>query len=215
MRIAVIGAGNVGGTLGRRWAEKGHHVVFGVRDTSRGAAAVKGGDALPDNASLATPADAAQGADVILLATPWGAAANALASLGDLSGKVIVDATNPIAAGMKLDAGPNGESGAERLQAIAKGATLVKAFNTTGAENMQNPLFNSGRSVMFYAGDDANAKQLVRELVTALDFDAVDAGALVHARYLENFAMLWISLAFGANGAENLGRKFAFSLLKR
>jgi predicted dinucleotide-binding enzyme len=78
MRIAVIGSGNVGGTLGRRWAALGHSVVFGVRDPARGADAVKGGGALPANASVDTIAGAVSGADVVLLATPWQVAAAAL-----------------------------------------------------------------------------------------------------------------------------------------
>ena len=105
MRIAVIGSGNVGGTLGRRWATLGHDVVFGVRDPKRGAAAVKGGageGALPDRARVATPAQAVRGddgwrADVVLVATPWPAVASALSELGPgaLDGVVLLDATNP------------------------------------------------------------------------------------------------------------------------
>src|SRR5215212_2599951 len=113
MRVSVIGAGNVGGTLGRRWAERGHEVVFGVRRPAEGAAAVKGGGALPAGARVAAPAEAVRGADVVLLATPWGAVPDALreagAEDGALDGVVLVDATNPIAAGLRVDTGPKGE----------------------------------------------------------------------------------------------------------
>src|SRR5829696_10439755 len=120
MRIAIIGAGNVGGTLGRRWAELGHDVTFGVRRPADGAAAVKGGGALPARARVASPADAVRDAEVVVLATPWSAVRAALdgigAAAGALDGVTLVDATNPIAAGLQVDAGPHGESGAERVQ---------------------------------------------------------------------------------------------------
>ncbi|MBW8839814.1 MAG: NAD(P)-binding domain-containing protein [Gemmatimonadetes bacterium] len=72
MRIAILGAGNVGGTLGRRWAEAGHDVKFGVRRTDAGAAAVKGGQGLPSRANVVGPAEAVRDANVVVLATPWG-----------------------------------------------------------------------------------------------------------------------------------------------
>ena len=215
MRIAIIGAGNVGGTLGRRWAAGGHTVVFGLRDPHKGASGVKGGGELPPNASITNPAGAARDADVIVLATPWSEVAGALREIGPLDGKVLIDATNPLGAGMTLDVGPNGASGAERVQALAPGARVVKAFNTTGFDNMRDPHYDGAPTVMFYAGDDTEAKGMVRELVGALGFDPVDAGALVMARELEHFAVLWISLAYGANGAEELGRSFAYRIVRR
>jgi len=215
MRIAVIGAGNVGGTLGRRWAKAGHDVVFGIRNPERGAAAVKGGGAFPAKASVASPEQAAKGADVIVLATPWAAVADALAEIGSVDGRVILDTTNPLTPQMQLDVGPNGESAGERVQAMAKGAKVVKVFNSTGADNMQNPKFEGAPSVMFYAGDDAKAKTLARQLAADLGFDTLDAGGLAAARHLEHLAMLWISLAYGVGGAENVGRGFAFRVVRR
>jgi len=170
MRIAVIGSGNVGGTLGRRWATLGHDVVFGVRDPKRGAAAVKGGageGALPDRARVATHAQAVRGddgwrADVVLVATPWPAVASALSELGPgaLDGVVLLDATNPLGPGLRLESGPDGASGAEQVQALAPTAWVVKAFNTTGFDNMRDPVYEGRASVMFYAGDDAAARQV-------------------------------------------------------
>ena len=220
MRIAVIGAGNVGGTLGRRWAALGHEVVFAVRKPGEGAAAVKGGDAaaggaLPPNASVATPPEAVRGARVVLLATPWGAVKDALAAAGAdrgaLDDVVLLDATNPLGAGLSLDVGPNGESGAERVQALVPRARVVKVFNTTGFNNMADPSYGGAPTVMFYAGDDAAAKAIARDLAAALGFDAVDAGALRRARELEHLAALWISLAY----AGGMGREIAFRLVRR
>jgi 8-hydroxy-5-deazaflavin:NADPH oxidoreductase len=220
MRVAVIGAGSVGGTLGRRWAELGHEVAFGVRRPADGAAAVKGGGALPAGARVVAPAGAVRGADVVLLATPWGAVPDALrdagADRGALDGLVLVDATNPLAAGLRLDVGPNGESGGERVQALAPGARVVKAFNTTGYNNMAQPAYDGAATMMCYAGDDAAAKAATRELVIALGFDPVDAGPLSRSRELEHLAVLWIALAMGPGaGAPALGREIAFRLVRR
>lgn len=225
MRIAVIGSGNVGGTLGRRWATLGHDVTFGVRDPQRGAAAVKGGagdGALPDRARVTTPAQAVRGedgrrADVVLLATPWPAVAAALAELGPgaLDGVTLLDATNPLGPGLRLETGPNGASGAEQVQSLAPTARVVKVFNTTGFDNMRDPVYEGRASVMLYAGDDAAAKQVARQLATDLGFDAVDAGPLARARELEHLAVLWISLAMGVGGTPSLGRDIAFRLMRR
>lgn len=217
MRIAVIGAGNVGGTLGRRWAALGHDVVFGLRDPSEEAVRVKGGssgDAPPSGTTVATVADAARGADVVVLTTPWAAVREVLRDLGALEGMILVDATNPIAAGFRIDAGPGGTSGAEQVQALAPGARVVKAFNTTGWENMRNPTYSEAPTAMFVAGDDGDARKVVLSLATSLGFDAIDAGPLVRARELEHLAMLWISLAMGI-GVAPLGRDIAFRLVHR
>jgi predicted dinucleotide-binding enzyme len=134
MKIAVISSGHVGGTLGRRWAQLGHQVVFGVRDPARSAGAVKGGDGidapLPASARVAAPLEAVLGtekdaddrAEVVLLATPWNAIARAIGDLGSnaLAGVALLDATSPIAPGLRVDVDPDGASGAERVQALAK-----------------------------------------------------------------------------------------------
>lgn len=225
MRIAIIGSGNVGGTLGRRWAELGHDVAFGVRHPERGAGAVKGGDSgdvLPARARVTSPHGAildASGkrAEVVLLATPWKAVPQALGDLGPgaLDGVVLIDATNPIAAGLRVEAGPDGASGAERVQALAPGASVVKAFSTTGYENMRNPAYDGAASAMFYAGDDVAAKSVVHQLAAALGFDPIDAGPLSRARELEHLAVLWISLAMGGTAAPGLGRDVAFRVVRR
>ncbi len=220
MKIAVIGSGNVGGTLGRRWAELGHDVVFGVRDPARGASAVKGGDGasapLPSRARVTTPLEAVQGADVVLLATPWPAVPQALGELGEaLTGVALLDATNPIAPGLRVDSGADGASGAERVQAMAPNAHVVKIFNTTGYENMRDPAFGSARAAMFFAGDHTPSKSIAHDLAVALGFDAVDAGPLSRARELEHLAVLWISMAFGGAGVAPIGRGFAFGVLRR
>ena len=101
-------------------------------------------------------------------------------------------------------------SGAERVAEWAKGAKVFKAFNTTGSNNMADPVINGIRTVMFVCGDDEAAKSLVMQLAADIGFDVVDAGKLEQARLLEPWAMLWISLAYGG-----VGRDFGFALLRR
>lgn len=214
MKIGVIGAGNVGGTLGRRWAQKGHSVVFGVRDPD--APKVKELLAAAGlNSCAASVREAAEASDVIVLTLPWEAAQEAVRNAGDLSGKVVVDATNPLGPGMEglqqgLALGYT-TSAAEQVAAWAPGARVVKAFNTTGYDNMADPQYGAQAVTMFYCGDDAGAKATVQQLGTDLGFEMVDAGPLTAARLLEPMAMLWINLAV----FQGLGRDFAYKLLRR
>lgn len=209
MKIAVIGAGNVGGTLGGRWAAIGHEVVFGVRDPGnpKHAALVSqpGG-----KARLATIAEAVAPADVVLLATPWDASGAAIAACGNLAEKILIDATNPLTADLSLAVGLH-DSGGEQVARWAKGAHVVKAFNTTGFNIMADPVMEGRSAVMFVAGDDSAAKSAVLELAKGIGFEPVDAGPLNMARQLEAMAVLWISCAY----RQGLGRDYAFALIRK
>jgi predicted dinucleotide-binding enzyme len=213
MKLAIIGAGNVGGALGRAWAEKaGHDIVFGVRDpkAEKTQSLVR---AIGPKARAATTADAAASADVLVLATPWPATESAIRSMGNLKGKIVLDATNPLTRGpdgIGLEIG-HAISGGEKVQGWAAGAAVFKTLNTTGFNNMANPVYHGVKSVMFVAGDDAANKPKVMELVGQLGFETVDAGPLRNARLLEAHAMLWIDLAL----ARGQGRDFAFGILRR
>jgi len=192
MKIAIVGAGNVGKTLGTGWSAK-HQVDYVGRT-------------LPDAEKKALVG----GADVIVVATPANAAQAALAGL-PLAGKIVVDCTNPLKPDLSgLTLGTD-TSTAEQLAAAAPGAKVVKAFNTVGFNIMANPRIGDRCAVMLVAGDDADAKKIVLGLADELGFEAVDAGALSVARTLEPFALLWITLAYKAG----LGRDFAFGLLRR
>ena len=213
MKIAIIGAGNVGGTLGTAWAQKaGHEIFFGVRNPSadKTQALVQ---KLGGRARAGAPAEAAAGADFIVLTTPWPQAEAAIRSLGNVAGKIILDATNPLARGpdgISLEIGHSTSAG-EKVQDWAKGASVFKTLNTTGFGNMADPVFHGVKSVMFVAGDDAANKPKVIDLVAALGFDVIDAGPLRNARLLEAHAMLWIELAL----TRGLGRDWAFARVKR
>jgi predicted dinucleotide-binding enzyme len=191
MKIGIIGAGRIGGTLGRRWTENGHDVLYGVRP---------GSDAPGKTASIA---EAAAHGDVILLAVPWPAAREAVQAAGDLSGKVLIDATNG-----GYDASG---SGAEKIAGWAPGARVVKSFNQTGFEHLQNPVFEGHRALMLIAGDDAEAKATARSLGEELGLEMEDAGGLANAGLLEALALLWIQLAMRGG----LGRDITFALLRR
>jgi 8-hydroxy-5-deazaflavin:NADPH oxidoreductase len=213
MKIAIIGAGNVGGTLGTAWAQKaGHDIFFGVRDakSEKTQALLR---TLGGKARAGTAPEAAAFGDFIVLTTPWPQAEAAIRSMGDVTGKIILDATNPLARGpdgISLEIGHSTSAG-EKVQGWAKGASVFKTLNTTGFGNMANPIFNGVKSVMFVAGDDAANKPKVIELVGGLGFDVIDAGPLRNARLLEAHAMLWIDLAL----ARGLGRDWAFARVKR
>ncbi|HEY7677782.1 MAG TPA: NAD(P)-binding domain-containing protein [Candidatus Methylomirabilis sp.] len=210
MKIAIIGAGNVGSALGKGWAAKGHDIAFGVRNPgdTRVQAVIQ---ATGNRARAASVKEAAADAAVVVLATPWGATQEAIRAAGSLSGKIVIDATNPLRADLSgLAIGPATSAG-EEVARWAPGATVVKAFNTTGAGNMANPRFGGEAASMFLCGDDAAAKKTVASLAEALGFEAVDAGPLAQARLLEPLAMLWISMAYAFGHGPNI----AFRLLRR
>ncbi len=209
MNIGIIGSGNVGGTLGTRWAQNGHRVIFGSRDPQEkdmqqlAAAAGK-------SARAATLSEAAA-SDVLLLAVPWPAAKDALASLGNLTNKILIDATNPLLPDLSALALGTTTSAGEQVASWARGAKVIKAFNTVGSNIMADASFQGEKPVLFYCGDDADAKKTVHQLADELGFDAQDAGPLKQARVLEPFSLLWISLAF----QQGWGREFAFKVLRR
>ena len=209
MKIAVIGMGSVGATLGQRWAELGHAVTFGAKDPGDAKAKALIGR-IGNGAAVRTVAKAAADAEVVVLATPASANADAIAAAGDLSGKILIDVTNPLKPDLSgLTVGPD-SSGAEQVAKLAPQARVYKALNQTGFENMADPVFPTGRALMFVAGDDSAGKSVVLKLVSELGFDAIDAGGLAVARLLEPLAMLWIHLMV----RRKLGRKFAFALLR-
>jgi predicted dinucleotide-binding enzyme len=205
MQLGIIGAGNVGNALAVGWIRAGHSIAFGLRDPRIEPAG-------PGGVSYASVAEAAKGADVVVLATPWQAVTEALRAAGDLSGKVLIDCTNPLRAGpdgLELDVGYT-SSGGERVASLARGASVFKTLNQTGFANMQHARdFAPVSAVMYVAGDDAARKPMVLSLVSDLGFQAIDAGPLRIARLLEPMAMLWIHMA--VNRGEPMSRAFALA----
>jgi len=210
MKIGIIGSGNVGGTLGKAFARIGHEVTFGFRsvdDPQAEALLAQAGN----SAKIGTLAQAAEAGSVVVLATPWEAAEEVLTSTGDLAGKILIDATNPLLPGVAGLAIGTTTSAGEMVARWAKGARVVKAFNTIGFNIMADTGFPDGKPALFYCGDDAEAKSVVGGLARELGFDALDAGPLTQCRVLEPFALLWISLAM----KYGYGRDIAFQFMRR
>ncbi len=207
MNIAIIGVGNVGGTLARKWGSKQHSILLGVRDENH-----PGAKSLVSEirAKIASPAQAASQAEVVCLTTPWSNTEAAVKSLGDLSGKVLIDCTNPLKGDLSGLTHGFDTSGGEMVAQWAPGAHVVKCFNTVGFNIMAQPVLEGRKVVMYYCGDDIESKKTVRTLVTDVGFEPVDAGPLSFARMLEPLALVWIASAYKFG----LGRDFGFSIVR-
>lgn len=206
MRIAIIGAGNVGAAIARGLAGKGHAVTLGVRDAAKPEAVALAGAVA---AEIAAPDKAAAGAEVVVLALPWLVAEGAAKGLGDLSGKVVIDCMNPLGmvdGTLGLVVGHR-TSGGEMVQAWLPGARVVKTLNQVGAEIMARNDHLPQRPVQFVAGDDPAAKEAAMALLRDLGFEALDAGDLTRARLLEPLGMVWINQAI----LRGKGRDWAFA----
>ena len=210
MKIGIIGAGNVGGVLGTRWAKLGHEVTFSTRDPQSDAIKKLLAEAGP-TAKAGTLDETVKANEILLLATPWPVTKDILSKAGDLTGKILIDATNAFLPQLTgLEVGTT-NSGGEMVSQWAAGAKVVKAFNTIGNNIMADPNINGHAALLLYCGDDEDAKKIVQTLATELGFDAQDAGPLTQARLLEPLAMLWVSLAF----TRGYGREFAFKVIRR
>jgi len=204
LQIAVLGAGNVGGALGRIWLSKGHKVTFGVPDPQKT-------NRKTGNAEVTTNKDASADADVVVLSVPWPAAHEAIRNSGDVTNKVLIDCTNPLAPDLSGLVIGGTTSAAEMVATWAPGARVIKAFNTIGAANYGNAQFGLQRADGFYCGDDQQAKNVAKQLIEDVGLDPVDVGPLKNARLLEPVAMLWIDLAVNQGQGTNHG----FKLLRR
>ncbi len=202
MKIGIIGSGVVATTLGTGFLKHGHEVTLGTRDPAKLA------DWSRNNPQgrVAGFAEAAHSAEVVVLAVKGTVAAEALRAAGaaNLEGKVVIDATNPIA-----DAPPvNGvlkfftnldESLFEQLQREFGGARLVKAFNSVGAPCMVNPKFKGGKPTMFICGNHDASKKSVSTILAQFGWDVADMGTAEAARAIEPLCMLWCIPGFREN----------------
>ena len=192
--VAVIGTGNVGMALGTEFAGLGHTVVYGSR--TPGAEKTQELVRKTQNASAALPAEAAAQADVLILAVPGLATEMVARSLGDLSGKIIIDATNPL---VFTGNPPNVTYGTDRslgeiVQAAHPDAFVVKAFNTIEWQFMMDPPVPA--PVIPLAGEHAEAKALVAKWVHAMGIDTVDVGGIYHARVTEYMVVMMLNNEF-------------------
>jgi 8-hydroxy-5-deazaflavin:NADPH oxidoreductase len=187
MRIAVIGAGNIGGTLGNKWTDAGHEVVYGVRQ--------------PQQADQTTPADAVAGAEVVVLAVPGPAAKDVIRSLGDsLAGKVVIDATNDISGSGKLHA----------LDELDDAAQPVRAFNTLGWECFADPVIGGQQADLLYAAEEGQAKEVAEQLIRDVGLQPIWLGGVEAFDTVDSLARVWFTLAL----QRNLGRHLALKVLR-
>lgn len=204
MKIAIIGSGNVGGALAQQWVKAGHTILVGAQfplsEKNIALATLIGED------RFSSIHNAVKQCDVILVATPPSAIFEILEQMGDVSGKVIIDATNSI---MK---NPEPYKTAYYCIADKTKAEVVKCFNSTGFENMLNPIYNGQAIDMFMAGDSVKAKSVATQLALDAGFGVcIDFGKSDKVELLEKFALSWINLAI----LQGHGRDIAFKVVRR
>lgn len=205
MKIAIIGTGNVGGALATKWANKGHEINLGVQDISN----FKGKELLNNpNTKAYSIVEAVQKSEVILIATPATAAVEVAKSLGDTTGKIIIDAMNIV-----MGRGPQGyKHTTDAILDNTETKDVVKCFNTTGFNNMQNPNYGNIALDLFVAGDSEKGKQAAMQLAKDAGFaECYNIGGNDKFELMEQFAWFWINLAM----FQGQGREIGFKLLKR
>lgn len=200
MKIAIIGTGNVGTALGTSLVRAGHSVTLTGQDAAKATAAA----ALIGAQAGASLASAVEAAEVVVLAVPYASVEAVAADIAPVvSGKVVIDATNPLKADYSGLATEGGPSGAERIAALLPTSRVVKAFNTLFASIQGNPDVHGQVVDALLAGDDVAAKAVVASLIKSIGLRPVDAGSLSGARELEALAWLNISLQMRTGGSWN------------
>jgi len=203
MKIAIIGHGNVGGALAKSWAAAGHDIIIGARNPQDESVQTL---TTLNNITATDLKIAAQQAAIIVVATPAHIAVELANQLGSLPGKIIIDASNAIV--QKPVPYP---TAFHAFQAIT-GAEIAKCFNTTGFENMENPIYDNTAADMFVAGSSEMAKSVAIQLAADAGFGTCyNFGGDDRVELLEQFALSWINLAI----FQGYGRNMAFKIIKR
>lgn len=198
-RIGVVGSGAVGRTLAAGFASRGHEVTIGTREPERNDD-LQAWAARHEGVAIGHFGGAAEAGEIVVLATRGAAVEDAIAIAGRrrFAGKVVIDATNPLApdpatGGPGLAVGHT-DSGGEIVQRALPDARVVKAFNTVNNALMVDPGLAGGRHPMFIAGDDADAKRTVSEILDDFGWDAFDVGGIGQSRQLESLVLLWVAV---------------------
>ena len=204
IKIAVLGAGNIGGTLGRKWVAAGHQVVFGVNNPD-GEKARKLRGELGDRAAIHTTAEAlATSPDVVALAIPGPAMDATIAQYADqLDGKIIIDTANKM--------GASSHNSFAALQQHTPHARIYRAFNSLGWENFANPLFDGTPADLFFCGTDGETRATVEQLISDIGLRPVYLGGVEQVGVIDSLLGLWFALAIG----QGKGRHLAFKMLNR
>jgi predicted dinucleotide-binding enzyme len=208
MKIAILGAGHVGETLGKAYLARGHQIYYAVKNPQD----PKHQTLLQPGATVGKITEAVDFADIIFLCLPWGVVQRELEAVQDFQGKILVDCTLPIAPDFSgLTIGHTG-SGAEQVATWAKNAKVCKTLGQVGFETMADAkCFSTGTPLMLVCGADLDSRKTVVGLINELGFEGLDIGELTLARLLEPYGFMWVHLAFKVG----LGREFAFGLLRK
>lgn len=200
MKIGVIGAGNIGGTLGAKWAARHHEVYFGVRDPQRASLVEKIGQ-MKGTVQVGHSAEAIASAEVVVFAVP-GASVGPIVeeSLDNLRGKTIIDASNNMRGASRHALG--------HLRDQLPTANLYRAFNSLGWENLANPDFGGTKADLFYCGDE-HAKSTVEQLIADVGLEPVYLGGTDRVELVEGMTDMWFNLAL----KQRMGRRLAFKML--
>ena len=182
MKVAIIGTGNMASGLASTLAGAKHEVIIGSRDPAKAAALA---EQIEQGAQGGGIAAAAKLAEIVILAIPFGGAADAIKEAGELAGKILVDISNPISADYKTLEIGHTTSAAEEIQTLAPKASVVKAFNTIFAQLLPADARQGKSLQVFVAGDDEAAKGQVSALAQSIGFEAVNAGSLSNSRFIE------------------------------
>jgi predicted dinucleotide-binding enzyme len=201
LRVAVLGAGNIGGTIGRKWARAGHEVTFGVADPEGPKAQAVRAD-LGGSAHVGTAAEALVAADVVLLAVPGRAMDETIrANRAHLDGKILIDAANRM--------GEATVNSLATLRAETPGARTYRAFNTLGWENFADPHFEGVAVDLFFCGPDGDPRAIVERLIVDVGLRPVWVGDNDQIDTVDGLLRLWFALAVG----RGKGRHLAFRMV--
>lgn len=196
MKIGIIGTGRIGTGLAKHWTKAGHTIMFGSRDPEKVAAEL-GGDI-----QAGTQEAAAQFGEVVVLAAPWNAT-EAVARALPLDGKIVIDCTNDLSPARAVST----VGTAQQVAEWARGAKVVKAFNTVFFQILHAEQTSGERGAVFIVGDDAEAKRIVGGLIRDAGFEPADAGGLKNAHHIDKLAALIVELGYGQGQGPNIAYK--------
>jgi len=201
MNITILGAGNIGGAVGKKWAAAGHNITFGVRDVN----SPKTQAALASVKARALPVpEAIDAGELILFSIPWSAVPEvARANAAALDGKILIDATNHFA-------GPIINNLAA-LQAAAPNAHIFRAFNSLGWEHFENPIAGGVQTDHFYTGPDGDVRASVEKLIGEVGVRPIWVGDNDQIQIVDQVGKLWVTLAF----QQGWGREIALKLVEK
>ncbi len=203
LRIAILGAGNIGGTLGRKWVAAGHRVAFGVTNPD-GERAQALRTELGTKVTIGPVADALTGSDVVVMALPGKVMDEVISKFAtQLDGKIIVDTAN------RLGGGPMNSFAT--FQAHTPHARVSRAFNSLGWENFADPMFDGTQADLFYCGPDGDSREVVEQLIADVGLRPIRVGDVDQVGLVDSVGALWFALVFG----QGKGRHLAFKVLSR